>query len=100
MPHEDRKGEHGAPKSWDETHSFRELQSTGLLWLINRVVFHPRGFALGMVPEGNEPGAPYGGWVLLGDGSEPWTFADNDGGPTEDELFAKVQEVLAPRART
>lgn len=53
----------------------RELQDKGLLWLINRVVFHPRGFALALLPEVD-------GTVthlrLLGDGTETITFDSED----------------------
>ncbi|MGJ3228907.1 hypothetical protein ACQEUV_26660 [Micromonospora aurantiaca (nom. illeg.)] len=64
---------------------FAELRESGLLWLINRVVFHPRGFALALtVCEGEAVG-----WTLLGDGSEVWKF-DGD----EDRLFAEVQRTL------
>lgn len=48
-----------------------ELRSSGLLWLINRVVFHPRGFALAL--HADETGAVTG-WSLQGNGTEPWSF--------------------------
>lgn len=51
--------------------AFGELRDTGLLHLINREVFHPRGYALALVMRGDDAV----GWDLLGDGSEPWTFA-------------------------
>lgn len=61
-----------------------ELRDAGLLWLINRVVFHPRGFALAFdVADCGD----VNGWKLLGDGSEVWTF-DNE---SDDEEFAKVR---------
>lgn len=63
-----------------------DLQKSGLLWLINRCVFHPRGFALG-VTEDNL-------FCLLGDGREPWRFELDD----EDELFARAEATLRPRA--
>lgn len=72
---------------------FAELREGGLLWLINRVVFHPRGFALGLTfdDDGNCLG-----WDLLGDGSEPWAFAEAD----DDERFAAVEATFAgARAR-
>lgn len=49
-----------------------ELSTTGLLWYINHELLHPRGYALGFQPPSDDV-AP--GWVLLGDGSEPWSFA-------------------------
>jgi hypothetical protein len=51
-----------------------ELRSSGLLWLINTVVFHPRGFALALHVD--DSGAVTG-WSLQGDGTEAWTFADH-----------------------
>jgi hypothetical protein len=44
-----------------------DLRSDGLLWLINRCVFHPRGYALGYDEEQRT-------FCLLGDGTEPWEF--------------------------
>lgn len=63
-----------------------ELRESGLLWLINRVVFHPRGYALGLVQHDGD----VVGWHLLGDGSEVWSF-DGDEGTT----FAAVQRTFA-----
>jgi hypothetical protein len=48
-----------------------ELCDTGLLWLINRVVFHPRGWAIAL--HAGDDGVVTG-WSLEGDGTEPWTF--------------------------
>lgn len=64
-----------------------DLRETGLLWLINRTVFHPRGFSLGMMFFEGE----FAGWVLEGDGREPWSF------PVDDEaaLFEAAQRTLA-----
>jgi hypothetical protein len=72
--------------SRDETRSFDELRSSGLLWLINRVVFHPRGFALALSMRDGEPV----GWKMLGDGSEVWRFEGD-----EDELFERVRQTFA-----
>lgn len=70
----------------ESTLPIQNLRDTGLLWLINRVVFHPRGFTLGMV-------YTYDGeflhWVLIGNGMDPWRF-DGD----EDEAFRKVEELF------
>jgi hypothetical protein len=62
-----------------------ELRDSGLLWLINRAVFHPRGFALALSYHGGE----VVGWKLLGDGSEPWQFGEG-----EDQNFAAAEATL------
>lgn len=62
-----------------------DLQGHGLLWLINRTVFHPRGYALGY-------DADSGDFVLLGDGSEPWTFCGD--GSDEAEHLASVKMLM------
>lgn len=53
---------------------FEELSDSGLLWLINRTVFHPRGYALALTVTDGEAT----GWSLLGDGSEPWQFGGDE----------------------
>lgn len=68
-----------------------ELRSSGLLWLINRTVFHPRGYALALVQD--EAGAVIG-WQLDGDGTEPWAFG---GGIDETTLFALAEATLGRR---
>jgi hypothetical protein len=64
--------------------SFTEFRELGLLWLVNRQVFHPRGYALAfnMGKDGEVLG-----WTILGDGSEAWTFASE-----EDEAGFKALE--------
>jgi hypothetical protein len=64
---------------------WEDLRTAGILWLINAAVFHPRGFALGLVRHERE----LVGWRLLGDGSEPWVFADS-----AVEAFAAVEAFL------
>lgn len=64
-----------------------DLRESGLLWLVNRAVFHPRGFALAVETDGS--------LSLLGDGSEPWKFelpSDH-----EDDLFRRAEATLRPR---
>lgn len=61
---------------------FDELRATGLLWLINASVFHPRGYALAIHADG---------WSLLGDGGEVWQFGDD---VPLDELLARVKEIM------
>jgi hypothetical protein len=51
--------------------SLVELATSGLLWLINASVFHPRGYALALVPDDD---GNYTTWQLHGDGSRPWQF--------------------------
>ncbi|MGX1513979.1 hypothetical protein [Streptomyces collinus] len=54
---------------------FSELRSTGLLWLINRVVFHPRGLALAL--HCDEGGQAYGWSLLPSRDGGPWTYPDD-----------------------
>jgi hypothetical protein len=68
---------------------WEDLRSSGLLWLINRVVFHPRGWALSLMR--SRSSGEIRGWRLLGDGREVWRFVD-----PEDDLFAAAQATLAP----
>lgn len=71
---------------------FAELRDTGLLWLINRVVFHPRGYALALHFSGSsEDLGECTGWSLLGDGTEVWSMPAS----LEDDLFDKVKELLS-----
>jgi hypothetical protein len=70
----------------DDVLHFDALRSTGLLWLINASVFHPRGFALALTMRDGRAV----GWSLLGDGSEPWRFGDDT-----DSLFAAAEELFA-----
>ncbi|MET7477977.1 hypothetical protein ABZT17_26920 [Streptomyces sp. NPDC005648] len=73
-------------------HPWLKLKESGLLWLINRTVFHPRGLALGMAYRDD---GDVLGWVLLGDGSQPIQFPPDD----EPELFAQAQATLAAACR-
>lgn len=70
----------------NKVYKFEELQTTGLLWLINRVVFHPRGYALAVVKDENK----VLGFELLGTGEEIFVFDEN----TDDEKFAMVKKLL------
>jgi hypothetical protein len=73
------------------TRPFGELRTAGLLWLINRAVLHPRGYALALVypdtPTATEPV----GWRLEGDGNEPWRYGDD---VDEDASFDAAQATL------
>lgn len=74
-------------KRLSEVRGFDEFREAGLLWLVNRVVFHPRGYALAFHVD---DGAVVG-WTLIGDGTEVWAF----GADADDECFAKVREFFA-----
>ena len=81
---------------------FSEMKTRGVLWLLNRVAFHPRGFALcfhypdGVARERIESGEiPPTGWSIIGNGKEVFTFGLD---PEEDDLFDAV-EVLLDEAR-
>lgn len=68
---------------------FRRMSEFGVLWLINRVVFHPRGFALALeYAEGADEPL---GWSIQGDGSEVWVFQGFD----EDEKMREVEALFA-----
>jgi len=70
-----------------------DLRTFGLLWLINKVVFHPRGFALGL--ELDDETGDVTGWGMIGDGTEPWSFGNlPDGTPIDDDSFTKVEAFL------
>lgn len=76
---------------------FSELHATGMLWLINRVVLHPRGFAFALhYPDGVDgeaeevTGEPVE-WSLLWDGTECGTFPE----AVDDEMFAAAEVFLA-----
>lgn len=62
-----------------------DIKDDGLLWLINRVVFHPRGYSLGYEEADRS-------FVLLGDGSEPWSFGGD--GSNERPYLAKVRRLM------
>jgi hypothetical protein len=72
---------------------FAALRGTGLLWLINKVVFHPRGFAFALQLEDDGSAS---GWTLLGDGTEPWRYeGEQDGRPIDDVGFERAEAFLA-----
>ena len=87
-----------------EERPISDLRDTGLLWLINTTVFHPRGYALALIYENREnpfvPGGKVTGWRLYGDGTEPWQFNDPSpedkvrGARSIDDMFKLVKEIL------
>lgn len=68
------------PPDADQPRPWVDLRTSGLLWLINRTAFHPRGLALA-VHVGDD--GEFDGWSLLtSDEGEPWQFdltTDYDG---------------------
>jgi hypothetical protein len=71
---------------------FEDLRTTGLLWLINTTVFHPRGYALALHFEDD---GSVSGWSILGDGEEAWQFGtDEDSVARVDSAFQAVKELL------
>lgn len=65
-----------------------DLRADGVLWAINRTLFHPRGFALAINTETGE-------FTLLGDGSEAWMY----GSPVDEDQHLRDFEALLDRAR-
>jgi hypothetical protein len=61
-----------------------EIREDGLLWLINRVVFHPRGYSLGYDPVTKD-------FALLGDGTETFTFGAES---VEAPHLARIRELM------
>lgn len=61
-------------------YSLDQLRTTGVLWLINAAVFHPRGVALALdYADEDGPDADARGWSLVAsDDGGPWTFPDSD----------------------
>lgn len=67
---------------------FEELIETGLLWLINTSVLHPRGYALAIHFDESQRAT---GWSILGDGTTPWTMPNDQ---IINDLFAKIRDLL------
>ena len=71
-------------------HNIEWLRESGLLWLINRQVFHPMGFALALVYVDDQ----LVGIQIDGDGKDTWNFHES---VDENDLLAKARETLKPR---
>ncbi|MFI9418020.1 hypothetical protein [Streptomyces werraensis] len=70
---------------------FAALRDTGLLWLINRVAFHPRGLALALHLDAD--GQAYGWSLVRNADGEPWQFdpaTDNQGFWRADATIARA----------
>jgi len=72
-------------------YTFNELEKSGLLWLINRIVFHPRGFVLGLIPDEN---GNIIGWTVVGEGKNPLVF-----NPEMDEMGFLTAETFLAKLR-
>lgn len=77
---------------------FEDLRDEGLLWLINTTVFHPRGYALRIHFENDDPEnlGVATGWSLMGDGTEPWQFACDDESQARCDFALKAVKKLMP----
>lgn len=70
----------------------KDLMDSGMLWLINRTTFHPRGYAL--VLETDKFGE-VASWKIIGNGKEVWSFQQGN----DDEGFAKAEATLEALGR-
>jgi hypothetical protein len=68
-----------------------DIKDDAILWMVNRSVFHPRGYALGQID--HDDGSVE--FVLLGNGTEVWSMPNDS---VEDEKF-NAFEALLKRAR-
>lgn len=64
--------QHSRDEYADPRRPFTELSDSGLLWLINRTLFHPSGLALAVHTD--EDGTAYGWSLLRSPDGEPWTY--------------------------
>lgn len=76
-----------------EVRSFDDLRDSGLLWLINTTVFHPRGYAIGLHYTGPNGTGVADGWQLFGHGAERIAYDESEEARL-DMLFDKVKELL------
>lgn len=67
--------------------TFKEFQDSGLLWAINRYVFHPRGHAIAFAISDD---GKVDGWLLMGDGTEVWAFDEE----TDDAGFERFKAFI------
>ena len=65
-----------------------ELMDSGMLWLINRSTFHPRGFSLAL--ETDDGTGEVIGWKILGNGQELWSYQQY----RDEEKFFKAEATL------
>lgn len=69
--------------------TFEDFRAAGLLWLVNRHVFHPMGYALTFHIDTETKRVL--GWSIQGDGREVWSFAEKD----DDAGFHDVKRFFA-----
>lgn len=65
----------GTEDWWTDTKSFGDLRERGVLWAINRYIFHPRGFALAY---GKDEQGEYFRVFVKGDGATVGFEKDSD----------------------
>lgn len=70
-----------------------ELSTSGLLWLINRTVFHPRGLALTVHADGD---TAYGWSLVRTPDGEPWQFDDATDADGRERAEATLAAALNP----
>lgn len=83
-----------------EPRPFAELRDTGLLWLINRTVFHPCGLALALHTD--HCGNPTGWNLVRSPDGHPWVFdldTDADGHARAEATIAATLTPDTPDAR-
>ena len=76
----------------DRGRPLSELSEAGLLWLINRVVFHPRGLSLYVH---RTPDSQVVGWSLQGDGTDVPAFEEG----VDEEFFRRACQTLDASVR-
>lgn len=85
---------HGPDKVYrdpdDTIHPFADLRPTGLLWLINATVFHPRGLAMAL--EFHKDGTAMGWSLQVAGPGEPFTFLDC---PEVDAAYVNAERTMA-----
>ena len=64
------------------------FRDNGLLWYINRVAFHPRGFALAFDTDDD---GNITGWQVWGNGDEPWQYSPE---VDENASFTAIEALL------
>ena len=77
------------PRPFEDMSSIEPGVETGVLWAINRYIFHPRGFALAFHFDDNRR---LTGWSVFGDGTkEVWAYESE----SDDDGFRKFEAFLA-----